>query len=187
MGVPLNQRLVARKTGCPLSENLIIISSVTLSYSPCGLSSLIEDHFFSDLHGAEERQRMEWLPKNMRKNGRKTKQSSSPPTAQCQCCANYPRTGRTPRSNVLQLQEQPPRNDTSDATAHSKRDPSGTPWKPLASFADTSTSMSRGFALCRTVAPASRHTLAEALWKQPPGSSSGPDTPKLGRLMRNTK
>ena len=37
-----------RKTGCPLSPNLIIINSATLSHSPCGLSTREEDHFFSD-------------------------------------------------------------------------------------------------------------------------------------------
>ena len=37
-----------RKTGCPLSLNFIIISSATLSHSPCGLLSRAEYHFFSD-------------------------------------------------------------------------------------------------------------------------------------------
>ena len=39
---------MARKTGCPLSPNLIIIDSATLSHSPCGLSMQVESHFFSD-------------------------------------------------------------------------------------------------------------------------------------------
>ena len=42
---PLDNGLVARKTGCPLSANVNIIFSAILSRSPCGLSSLIEDHF----------------------------------------------------------------------------------------------------------------------------------------------
>ena len=37
-----------RETGCPLSLNFIIISSATLSHSPCGLPSWREYHFFSD-------------------------------------------------------------------------------------------------------------------------------------------
>ena len=39
---------MARKTGCPLCTNLIIIDSATLSHSPCGLSIQVEYHFFSD-------------------------------------------------------------------------------------------------------------------------------------------
>ena len=38
LNVPRDNGLVARKTGCPLSPNLIIINSATLSHSPCGLS-----------------------------------------------------------------------------------------------------------------------------------------------------
>ena len=45
---PLDRRLVARKTGCPLSANSNNILSATLSHSPCGLSALTEYHFFSD-------------------------------------------------------------------------------------------------------------------------------------------
>ena len=40
--------LGARKTGCPLSLNLIIINSATLSQSPCGQSMQVEYRFFSD-------------------------------------------------------------------------------------------------------------------------------------------
>ena len=39
---------MARKTGCPLSLNLIIINSATRSHSPCGLSLQVECHFVSD-------------------------------------------------------------------------------------------------------------------------------------------
>ena len=46
--VPRENGLVARKTGCPLSPNLIIINSATLSHSPRGLSMEVEYHFFSD-------------------------------------------------------------------------------------------------------------------------------------------
>ena len=46
--VPRDSGLVARKTGCPLSLNLIIINSATLSHSPCGSSMQVEYHFFSD-------------------------------------------------------------------------------------------------------------------------------------------
>ena len=45
---PLDNGLVARKIGCPLSANSNIILSVILSHSPCGLHSLIEHHFFSE-------------------------------------------------------------------------------------------------------------------------------------------
>ena len=48
LSVPRDNGLVARKTGCPLSPNLIIIDSATLSHSPCGLSVSVEYHFFSD-------------------------------------------------------------------------------------------------------------------------------------------
>ena len=48
LSVPRDNGLVARKTGCPLSPNLIIINSATLSHSPCGLSTKEEYHFFSD-------------------------------------------------------------------------------------------------------------------------------------------
>ena len=48
LSVPRDNGLVARKTGCPLSPNLIIINSATLSHSPPGLSLLVEYHFFSD-------------------------------------------------------------------------------------------------------------------------------------------
>ena len=37
-----------RKTGCVPSANFIIICSATLSHSPCGLSSLMEYHLFSE-------------------------------------------------------------------------------------------------------------------------------------------
>ena len=37
-----------RKTGCLLPANVNIICSAILSQSPCGLSSLIDYHFFSD-------------------------------------------------------------------------------------------------------------------------------------------
>ena len=39
---------MARKTGCPLSANVSIIFSAILSHALCGLSSLIEYHFFSE-------------------------------------------------------------------------------------------------------------------------------------------
>ena len=48
LSVPRDNGLVARKTGCPLSSNFIIICSATLSHSPCGLYSWVEYHFFSD-------------------------------------------------------------------------------------------------------------------------------------------
>ena len=35
LSVPRDNGLVARKTGCPLCPNLIIIDSATLSHSPC--------------------------------------------------------------------------------------------------------------------------------------------------------
>ena len=44
--VPRDTGLVARKTGCPLSPNFIIIHSATLSHSPCGLLPWVEYHFF---------------------------------------------------------------------------------------------------------------------------------------------
>ena len=48
LSVPRENGLAARKTGCPLSLNVIIINSATLSHSPCGLPSRVEYHFFSD-------------------------------------------------------------------------------------------------------------------------------------------
>ena len=48
LSVPRDNGLVARKTWCPLSLNLIIINSATLSRSPCGLSLKVEYHFVSD-------------------------------------------------------------------------------------------------------------------------------------------
>ena len=44
----MDNGLVARKTGCPLSANVNIIFSAILSHSPCGLSSRIEYPFFSE-------------------------------------------------------------------------------------------------------------------------------------------
>ena len=46
--VPRDNGLVARKTRCPLSLNLIIINSATLFHFPSGLSLLVEYHFISD-------------------------------------------------------------------------------------------------------------------------------------------
>ena len=48
LSVPRENGLVARKTGCPLSPNLIIINSATPSHFPPVLSSLVEYHFVSD-------------------------------------------------------------------------------------------------------------------------------------------
>ena len=48
LSMPRENGLVARKTGPPLSPNLIIISSATLSHSPCGLLPWKEYHFISD-------------------------------------------------------------------------------------------------------------------------------------------
>ena len=48
VSVPRDSGLVARKTGCPLSPNLIIIYSATQSHSPCGLLPRVVYHFFSD-------------------------------------------------------------------------------------------------------------------------------------------
>ena len=48
LSVPRDNGLVARKTGCPLSLNLIIINSATRSHFPPGLSLLVEHHFVSD-------------------------------------------------------------------------------------------------------------------------------------------
>ena len=48
LSTPLDNGLAARKTGCPLSPNSNIIFSAILSHSPCGLSALIEYHFFSE-------------------------------------------------------------------------------------------------------------------------------------------
>ena len=45
---PLDSGLVARKIGCPLSANVNIIFSAILSHSPCGPSSFVEYHFFSE-------------------------------------------------------------------------------------------------------------------------------------------
>ena len=39
---------MARKTGCPLTPNLIIMNSANLSHSPPGLSLKVEYHFVSD-------------------------------------------------------------------------------------------------------------------------------------------
>ena len=46
--MPRENGLVARKTGCPLSLNLIIINSGTLSHFPPGLSLSVEYHFVFD-------------------------------------------------------------------------------------------------------------------------------------------
>ena len=48
LSTPLDNGLVDRKSGCPLPANVNIICSAILSHYPCGLSSLIEYHFFSD-------------------------------------------------------------------------------------------------------------------------------------------
>ena len=48
LSVPRDNGLVARKTGCPLSPNLIIINSATRSHFPPGLSLLVEYHSISD-------------------------------------------------------------------------------------------------------------------------------------------
>ena len=48
LSVPRDNGLVARKTGCQLSPNLILINSATLSHSPPGLSLSVEYHFVSD-------------------------------------------------------------------------------------------------------------------------------------------
>ena len=48
LSVPRENGLVARKTGCLLSPNLIIINSATRSHFPPGLSLLVEYHFVSD-------------------------------------------------------------------------------------------------------------------------------------------
>ena len=48
LSVPRDNGLVARKTRRPLSPNLIIINSATLSHSPRGLSLYVEYHFVSD-------------------------------------------------------------------------------------------------------------------------------------------
>ena len=45
---PLDNGLVARKIGHPLSANSTNILSAILSHTPCGLSSLIQYHFFSE-------------------------------------------------------------------------------------------------------------------------------------------
>ena len=45
---PRENRLVAQKTGCPLSPNFIIIISATTSHFPPGLSLSVEYHFVSD-------------------------------------------------------------------------------------------------------------------------------------------
>ena len=47
---------MARKTGCPLSPNLIIVNSATLSHSPRGLSLKLEYHFVSE-PGSRKNQR----------------------------------------------------------------------------------------------------------------------------------
>ena len=48
LSVSRDNGLEARKTGCPLSLNLIIINSATLSHSPRGLLSQVGYHFSSD-------------------------------------------------------------------------------------------------------------------------------------------
>ena len=48
LSVPRENGLVARKTGCPLSPNLIITNSATLSHSPPGLSLQVKYTFVSD-------------------------------------------------------------------------------------------------------------------------------------------
>ena len=48
LSVPRDNGLVARKTGCPLSPNFIIINSATRSHFPPGLSFSVEYHFVSD-------------------------------------------------------------------------------------------------------------------------------------------
>ena len=48
LSVPRDSGLVARKTGCPLSPNFIIIKSATLSHFPPGLSLPVAYHFVSD-------------------------------------------------------------------------------------------------------------------------------------------
>ena len=47
LSTPVDNGLVDRKT-CPLSLNVFIISSATLSHSPCGLITWVDYHFFSD-------------------------------------------------------------------------------------------------------------------------------------------
>ena len=56
LSFPRDHGLVDRKTGCPLSLNLIIINSATLSHSPPSLSLSVEYHFVSD-PGARNDQR----------------------------------------------------------------------------------------------------------------------------------
>ena len=48
LSVPRDNGLVARKTGCPLSPNLIIINSATRSHFPPGLCLSVEYHFVFD-------------------------------------------------------------------------------------------------------------------------------------------
>ena len=48
LSVPRENGVVARKTGCPLSPNLIHINSAARSHFPPGLSLLVEYHFISD-------------------------------------------------------------------------------------------------------------------------------------------
>ena len=48
LSVPRDNGHVARKTGCPLSLNLIIINSATRSHFPPGISLSMEYHFVSD-------------------------------------------------------------------------------------------------------------------------------------------
>ena len=48
LSTPRDNELVNRKTGFPLSLNVIIITSATLSHSPFDLLSWVEYHFFSD-------------------------------------------------------------------------------------------------------------------------------------------
>ena len=48
LSVPRDNGLVARKTGCPLTQNLIIINLATQSHSPHGPSLSVEYNFVSD-------------------------------------------------------------------------------------------------------------------------------------------
>ena len=46
--IPLDNGVVARKVGCPLSANSNSISSAIRSHAPCGLLFSAEYHFFSE-------------------------------------------------------------------------------------------------------------------------------------------
>ena len=48
LSVPRDTGLLARKTGCRLSPNLIIINAATRSHFPPGLSLSVEYHYVSD-------------------------------------------------------------------------------------------------------------------------------------------